>query len=306
MREHKIGVVVVSYNSEDDLPTCIKSVKKQINSRQDIEAIVIDNNSKDLSLKVARELGVHTIANNKNLGFSKAVNIGVKAAYALNCDLILILNPDAILGEKSLEYMIKTFNSNLPDSGAVGPMMVNRDGSSANEGYYLKAPTFLTVSLFSTLLRAWSIKNKYLLSKYEESLSNKTTLVDQIPGACLLTSRGVLEDIGMLDEDFAIWFEDVEWSYRARKNGYKLYFCPRSKVIHEGGVSFSKWKGLEKSVTFYVSMKTFFKKHKPFSYYFILAVLCLNALVSYLKGRDKDQLKFIRLLIKQKKGSLPS
>lgn len=303
---NKIGVIIVSYNSAADLKACLDSVKLQDNSKFSTISVVVDNNSSDNSINVAKKLGAKAIPNNKNLGFSKAVNIGIKEAYANNCDMILVLNPDAVLMDASIEAMLETFNNPVnTNMGAVGPMMVHEDGSSANDGYYLKAPSILTVGLFSTLLRKRALKNRFLVSKYEEQLHDKEVEVEQIPGACLLTSKDNLEKIGLLDEDFAIWFEDVEWSFRARKKGYKLYFCPLANVVHEGGVSFSKWIGLEKSVTFYVSMKTFFRKHKPFSYPIVVLILCINAFLSYIKSKDKNHLRFIKRFITQKTGSLP-
>lgn len=304
----KVGVVIVSYNSSRDLKACISSVLLQDSPQIKCIPIVVDNNSSDNSFAVATKCLAVAIQNATNTGFSKAVNIGVKKAFSLKCDKILILNPDAMLLKGSLAALLNTFNEGGDDVAAVGPMMVHSDKSPANDGYYLKAPSLITVSFFSTLLRPLALKSKFLKNQYEEVLRSDTgapSSVQQIPGACLLTSKKVLDKIGLLDEDFAIWFEDVEWSYRARKRGYRLLFEPRALVVHEGGVSFSKWVGLEKSVTFYVSMKTFFRKHKPFSYPAVVMVLSLNALISYIKGRDKDQLRFIKRIIFQKKGLLP-
>lgn len=302
----RVGAVIVSYNSAGELVKCIESVAAQNSSDLSAVSVVVDNNSTDDSVKLARKSGAVVIANDKNLGFSKAVNIGINKSYELGCNIVLVLNPDAIMGKGALEAMISALNRGGSDIAAVGPLMTHGDGTPANEGYYLKAPSLLTVTFFSTLLRPWSLKRKFLVSKYEEQDLVEEREVEQIPGACLIARKDTLSDIGLLDEDFAIWFEDVEWSYRARKKGYRLLFCPAAHVIHEGGVSFSKWEGLEKSVTFYVSMKTFFRKHKPFVYPLVVLVLCVNAFASYLKGRDKNQLRFIKRFVTQKRGVLPN
>ena len=302
---YKVGVVIVSYNSAEDINDCIKSVLDEGSELLDVLPVVVDNNSSDKSVSFARKSKAVVIENYKNLGFSKAVNIGVKKALDLASTHILILNPDARLTKGSLSSLVRCLDSE-ESIGAVGPLMIHADGSQANEGYYLKAPSILTVMCFSTLLRPWSLRQKFLLRRYEEQSLTTERSVEQIPGACLLVERKKLEAIGLLDEDFAIWFEDVEWSYRARKKGYLLYFCPDAKVIHEGGVSFAKWEGLDKSVTFYVSMKTFFKKHKIISYLPIVAVLCLNSFVSFIKSRDRNHLRFIKRFVSQSKGILPS
>jgi GT2 family glycosyltransferase len=302
-----VGVVVVTYNDGGEIADCLKSIAEQATKDTRVQAVVVDNNSQDDSISIAKSYKAAVVANGKNLGFAKAVNIGVKKAYELGCDTILIFNPDAALLPGSLQAMLKVLRSS-EDIGAVGPLMVHNDGSLANEGYYLKAPTLLTVTCFSTWLRPWALKHPSLVKKYEEGgLTDKSGQADveQIPGACLLISKKDLQRIGLLDEDFAIWFEDVEWCYRARKMGYRLVFCPDAHVVHEGGVSFARWKGLQKAVTFYVSMKTYFKKCKPLSLPFVIIVLCLNAIVVYLKNHDKDQLRFIKHFLKQKTGTLP-
>lgn len=302
-----VGVVVVSYNDAEEIADCLTSIAEQTGKGIRIQAIVVDNNSQDDSVVIAASYKAVVIANGKNLGFAKAVNMGAKKAYGLGCDTILIFNPDAVLLPGSLQAMLKVLRSS-EDIGAVGPLMVHSDGSLANKGYYLKAPTLLTVTCFSTWLRPWALKHPSLVKRYEESaLTDKSsqTDVEQIPGACLLVSKKDLRRIGLLDEEFAIWFEDVEWCYRARKMGYRLVFCPDAHVVHEGGVSFARWTGLTKAVTFYVSMKTYFRKCKPLSLPFVISVLCLNALVVYLKNHDKDQLRFIKHFLRQKTGTLP-
>lgn len=300
-----VGVVIVSYNSAGEIGACIQSVLDQVDSLLRVTPIVVDNNSKDDSLKVATKKNAITIANGKNLGFSRAVNIGIKKAYELGCDTILILNPDAMLRAGSLKSMWQLFQTS-DDIGAVGPSMVHNDGSLANEGYYLKAPSALTVGCFSTMLRPWALKKDFLVRRYEERDLVHVRNVEQVPGACIFTSKAKLDKIGLLDEDFAIWFEDVEWCYRARRKGYRMVFCPDARVVHEGGVSFAKWEGLDKSVTFYVSMKTFFRKHKPLEYPLVILFLCLNAFGVYLKNHDKNQLRFIKRFVKQRTGKLPA
>lgn len=301
----RIGVVVVSYNSATELKECIDSIRAQDSNTIKTVPIVVDNNSVDDSILVARKAKADVIENGANLGFSKAVNVGIRHAYELDCNYILILNPDAMLMKHSTSALLRALEQ-TPNVAAVGPIMVHADGSLANEGYYLKAPSVLTVLCFSTFLRPWALKHPFLVKRYEEQNLVSERSVEQIPGACLLTTRAILDHIGLLDEDFAIWFEDVEWSYRARMKGYKLLFCPTAKVVHEGGVSFAKWEGLAKSVTFYVSMKTFFRKHKPLSYPAVLFVLCLNSFVAYLRSRDVNHLRFIKHFLLQKKGTLPN
>jgi len=304
MTKH-IGVVVVTYFAEGEIAACLKSIAAQHIAHVKITAFVSDNGSTDKTRDIATAHKAVVTANGKNLGFSKAVNVGVKAAYKHGCDTILVLNPDAALKPNALKLMLDVLNSS-DDIGGVGPTMLHGDGSPANVGYYLKAPTWLTVTLFSTFLRPWALKHPKFVARYEETDFSSTREVEQIPGACLLVTKKHLDDIGFLDEDFVIWFEDVEWCYRARKKGYRLLVCPEAEVLHEGGVSFDRWKSFEKAVTFYVSMRTFFRKAKPFSLPFVICSLCCNALVVYVKNHDRDQLRFIKRLLIGRPGRLPN
>lgn len=303
---YKTGVVIVSFNSASDLSKCIRSVCPQSTSDNTLIPIVVDNKSSDDSAGVAKKAGAVLIENEDNLGFAKAVNIGIEEAFRLGCDHILLLNPDASLSKNSVKELFTglSYSTNV---GGVGPSMLDIEGAESNISYYLKAPGFLSVLFFYTFLRSWSLRHKLLLKLYSHTeLSNVNQEVDQIPGACLLIPRVVLEDVGLLDEDFAIWFEDVEWSYRAKSKGYSLVFCPSAKVVHEGGVSFEKWHGAEKTITFLVSMKTFFRKHKMIRLPLVVGVLCINYLLVYLKTGNREQLHIINKLIFLKKGTLPN
>lgn len=300
----KVGIVIVSYNSSEIMKSCIDAARKACN-KNDCLIVVVDNNSKDEIVDVCKKLRVTVIDNKVNYGFAKAVNQGLDFLEKNKCDYFLILNPDAVLGKDSVAQMINRQDSDK-NIGAVGPRMIDANGSDASSGYYLKAPSFISVTLFSTHLRKFFINKKWFVRKfYEESPLIDKMNVQQIPGACIFTSKDKLKNIGNLDEDFAIWFEDVEWCYRARKKGYTLSYCNDAIVVHEGGVTFTKWNSPDKAVTFYVSMKTFFRKYKPLQFPFVLISLSINALFSYFKSGDKNQLIFIKKLWKQKRGVLP-
>ncbi len=302
-----IGIVIVSYNSAQELSNCIKSAQASLKSGGfSGQVVVVDNNSSDDSGAVARKAGAHVIANETNQGFAAAVNKGTLFLLKHNSSHILLLNPDALVRPEAIGILLRKLQDDK-SIGATGPAMLDGAGKSATSGYYLKAPSWISILLFSTSLRPHSLKHPWLVGTfYEETNLTQDRPVAQIPGACLLTPKEVLEDIGLLDEDFAIWYEDVEWCYRARKHGYKLLFCKDALVEHEGGVSFAKWQSLDKAVTFHVSMKTFFKKHKPLSYPLVVLIVCSNSILLYIKNRDKSNLEFMKRFVRTKRGALPS
>lgn len=301
--------VIVSYNSGSELKKCIRALNAATTyGNLKNTCIVVDNNSKDSSVSIAKKEKAQVISNKKNVGFAAAVNQGLRVGLENNCDYFLILNPDAVISKTSLSMMAEVFkNSSKHTIGAVGPNMTGKSGKESNSGYYLRAPSFLSVTLFQTMLRKYFIKNHFLVNKlYEEQPLTKSRSVEQIPGACMLTTKEVLKNIGLLDDDFAIWYEDVEWNYRARRKGYTMWFCKEADVQHIGAVSFEKWQSIDKAVTFYVSLKTFFRKHKLISYPFVVVILTLNSLFLYLKSKDKSNLVFVKKFLKQKKGVLPN
>lgn len=301
-----LGVIIISYNSENELVACILAIQKSTKLNKINHSIyVVDNNSIDNSVRVSKDHGASVIANDTNQGFATAVNQGVKKALAGGSNYLLVLNPDVIINEAALPHMLNAFVVN-PRIGAVGPAMFDAKGHDSTADYYLKAPSWLSVTLFSTILRPYSLKSKFLIkSIYQEVELNHDRSVEQVPGACLLISKKVWEKVGTFDEDYAIWYEDVDWCYRARKNNYLVWFCSQAKVEHIGGASFKQWQDISKAVTFYVSMKTFFKKHKPLSFPLVVLAISISSLLLYLKSRDKSNLVFLKKFLHQKRGLLP-
>lgn len=301
-----IGIVIVSYSSADELGGCINAARHsaKVAGLKDL-IIVVDNNSKDNSISVAKKNNAAIIANQNNCGFAAAVNQGIKKAFVGGANYIIVLNPDVTMHPNAIKYMLRCFEVD-EGFGAVGPSLVSPNGNDATSGYYQKAPSWLSVALFSTFLRPYAMKHKLLVSwLYEYPDASFSQDVEQVPGGCLMTSRHVLNRVGLLDEDFAIWFEDVEWCYRARQKGYRLRLCAEAKVEHIGGKSFEQWQDLNKAVTFYVSMKTFFNKHKPFSGILVRLALIVNSLALYIKNKDGSNLVFIKRFLFERRGKLP-
>lgn len=308
MIKPSIRISIVSYNSANELERCITSARQAcVEAGMRPSIVVVDNKSLDDSEKVARKCGAIYIQNEVNLGFSKATNLGLRhndPSLKDEVEYYLVLNPDTVMSKDSLKKMASTLLSD-PSIGAVGPRLAST--KMANEEYYLREPSVFSVLLFSTVLGKFCAQSSFLRNRiYSFPVSERVVFVPQIPGACLLTTRRALFDIGPLDESYSIWFEDVDWSHKARKKKYKLAYSPEAKVYHEGGVSFSKWRGLSKSITFYVSMKNFFKKNKPLQYPFFMLIVTLNAALLMIVKRNRDQFIFMKSFWKLKQGDLPS
>jgi N-acetylglucosaminyl-diphospho-decaprenol L-rhamnosyltransferase len=301
-----IGIVIVSYNSAGSLAPCIAAVHAQAEAASlRTRILVVDNNSRDDSIDVATKNGVATITNAVNLGFAAAANQGIRALLSQRARYVLILNPDVVLKPGSLVTMLDCIRTDRR-VGAVGPNLRDKRGNPANAGYYRKAPSWVSTALFLTSLQARALRHPSLVERFYGPVTlDASREVEQIPGACLLTSRETLDEVGLLDEDFAIWFEDVDWCYRARKLGYVMWFCAEADVEHEGGASFKQWRGTDRQVAFCVSMMTFFNKHKPLSGVLVRLAISINALAQLVRQRNRSSLAFLKGFWTLKRGVLP-
>ena len=165
MLKKRLNVTIVSYNSQADIKKCVESVFKTCPTNIMPTVVVVDNASTDKAIEVAKKAGAITIANKKNLGFSKAVNIGLKAQKS---DYYLLLNPDAQVLPGCIEKLIEAIDTD-ETVGASGPHMQDSQGNNTSEGYYMKTPSLLSVMLFSTSLRKYFIrKPKVYCTMYQE------------------------------------------------------------------------------------------------------------------------------------------
>jgi len=195
---------------------------------------VIDNASSDGSAEaVAREFPqVHLLANSENTGYAHGNNQGIEASTGR---YVLLLNPDVILPPGGLEQAVALLEKR-PDVGALGVKLINPDGSpqASVRGF----PTPLAV-LWEAIGLSQLFPRCHLLGAYRMHwfTYDQEAEVDQPMGTFLLIPRRVLEDVGKLDERFPIFFNEVDWCYRARKRGWKILFSPCVEVVHYGGGS---------------------------------------------------------------------
>ncbi|MFH1561019.1 MAG: glycosyltransferase family 2 protein [Patescibacteria group bacterium] len=221
-----LSVVIVNHNTKDLLSDCLNSLKKHPPMGQ--EVIVVDNCSSDGSVGfLKKQKGVRVVFNFDNLGFAKAVNQGLKLAEGEYC---LLLNSDTIVGPGDLQSMID-FAKQHPDLGALGTCLLNPDGTVQS-----------SCSRFPTIrgaIKEFFLKQKGAFLKYAPR-QDKASLVDVIVGAVFLIPRKVIEEIGVLDERFFMYFEDFDYCRRIKKAGLKVYYLPKVKILHRHGASAQK------------------------------------------------------------------
>lgn len=253
----KLSVIIVNYNVEHFLEQCLHSVRKAVKNIP-TEVFVVDNSSVDGSLEMLRNKfpEVKVIANEKNTGFSCANNQAIKISTG---EYVLLLNPDTVVQEDTFEKTIK-FMDDHKDAGGLGVMMLDGKGNflpESKRGLPTPSVAFYKVFGLAALFPGSRTFGKYHLGFLDK---NKTHEVDVLAGAFMLIRKPVLDKIGLLDETFFMYGEDIDLSYRITLEGYKNYYFPETRIIHYKGES-TKKSSVNYVLVFYNAMAIFAKKH---------------------------------------------
>ncbi|WP_178984630.1 glycosyltransferase family 2 protein [Winogradskyella helgolandensis] len=243
----KLSVIILNYNVRYFLELCLKSVEAAI-AHIDAEIIVIDNNSPDDSCAMVKELFpfVKLIENKDNSGFSKGNNIGVAQAKG---EYLCVLNPDTVVAEDTFTKLIK-FTDGKNNLGIVGCQLIDGKGKFLPESKrHIPTPK---VSLKKVL----GITKDYYANaiKIEE-----TGKVDILVGAFMWLKKEVYDVVGGFDEDYFMYGEDIDLSYKVLKAGYDNFYFGDTTVIHFKGES--TLKDAQYAKRFYGAMQIFYKKH---------------------------------------------
>ena len=267
-----LSIVIVNYNVKDLLRDCLVSLQLATQNI-DAEIFVVDNNSSDESCQmVSNEFkDVILIKNNKNVGFSKANNQAINLAKG---KYILILNPDTIVYPNVLDYCLKFVNK-TKNCGAIGVKMVNKEGRflpESKRSFPSPIVSFYRLVGLSRIFNKSPKFNKYYLSHLNK---DKNHIVDTLAGAFMFIEKAILDKVGYLDEQFFMYGEDIDLSYRIQKEGYNNYYLGEVKILHYKGESTNK-RDYKYIYVFYGAMKIFSKKH--FKNY-LLYNLAINILI---------------------------
>jgi len=270
----KLSIVIVNYNVEHFLEQCLHSVRKSINGIE-AEVFVVDNNSVDGSVAMVKDKfpEVHLVENKKNTGFSFANNQAIKVSRG---EYVLLLNPDTVVEEDTFEKIL-VFMDAHGDAGGLGVKMLDGKGNflpESKRGLPTPAVAFYKISGLSKLFPKSKTFGRYHLGFLHR---DEVSSVDVLAGAFMLLRRSVLDKIGLLDEDFFMYGEDIDLSYRITKAGYKNYYFPGTRIIHYKGES-TKKSSVNYVFVFYNAMVIFARKHfsnsnaKTFSFLINMAI----------------------------------
>ncbi len=254
-----ISVVIVSWNVADYLRRCLESLRAESGraSSPSLEVIVVDNASTDGSPDLVRASfpEVRLLENRDNLGFTRGNNQGIAAASGR---YVLLLNPDAEVLPGALAAMVRHLDAQ-PQVAVVGPQLLNTDGS--HQSSRRRFPTLATAFVESTTLQRHFPKARLLRRYYCLDLPpEETHEVDWLVGACLLVRRQAIEQVGLLDEGFFMYSEELDWCYRMKREGWKVVYLPEARVVHHHAKSSSQDLP-HQHINFQASKCRYFSKH---------------------------------------------
>lgn len=270
----KLSVVIVSYNVKYHLEQCIRSVKKASEGLE-TDIWVVDNASTDGSVEYLQACfpDIHFISNTENVGFSRANNQAIRQSCG---EYVLMLNPDTIVAEDTLKGCIDFLDAH-PEVGATGVRMLTADGTFAPEsrrGLPTPFTSFCKMTGLASMFPKSRVFGKYYMRYLNEEEANP---IEVISGAFNMLRRKALDVIGLLDEDFFMYGEDIDLSYRMLMGGWQNYYLPYY-ILHYKGESTEK-SSFRYVHVFYNAMLIFFNKHFGKKYLFIALLVRLAVIV---------------------------
>ncbi len=218
--QKKVYIIVLNWNGKNDTLECIKSLQKI--DYNNYKIVVVDNGSKDDSVfEIKKQFSeVKIIENKKNLGFSGGNNVGVRDAINNGADYVLLINNDTTVEEKFLSKLVELGESD------------KKIGILGSKICFYNEPNRIW---FAGGKINW-LKNKGThigLDEIDNRQYDKTKKVDYLTGCCLLIKREVIEKVGILAEDYFLYYEDTDFSLRVKNTGYKVIYVPKSKIYHK-------------------------------------------------------------------------
>ena len=256
-KTYDLSVVIVNYNVAFFLEQCLNSVFAASKNLK-TQIFVVDNNSVDGSIKMLKERfpSINLIENKENVGYSKANNQGIRES---NARYILLLNPDTVIEEDTFDLSVAFMDEN-PEAGGLGVRMLDGKGNflpESKRGFPSPSVAFYKIFGLSYLFPKSKKFGRYHLGFLSEFDTNEVAVLS---GAFLLLRYETLEKVGLLDEQFFMYGEDIDLSYRIKLGDYKNYYFPETKIIHYKGES-TKKSSVNYVFLFYNAMILFAKKH---------------------------------------------
>jgi GT2 family glycosyltransferase len=282
-----LSVIIVTWNTRELLGACLAALPAAVGELK-TETWVVDNASSDGTVAMVRERfpEIQVIANLENRGWAGGNNQALKQSAGRT---LLLLNADTEPRPGSLAALVR-FLDEHPDTGACGPMLLFGDGRVQGNGRVF--PTFWKEFLDITGLRHLALGAYIRRFGWGREDFTKLAEVDEVTGSCLMTRREVVEQIGLLDEQFFMYYDEVDWCCRMKAVGWRVFYVPEAQVVHYVAAS-AKQIGFETYRRLFESQRRYFRKHASWPTY--LAVLLVGRL-----GLLTHRLRFLAAGLKRR------
>ncbi len=257
MANPRLSIIIVNYNVKEFLEQALQAIDKAT-VNLDAEVLVVDNHSVDESVKMVRTHypWVHLIVNEQNVGFAAANNQALREARG---EYLLLLNPDTLVQEDTFTTMIGYLDEH-PKVGMAGCKILNPDGTlqlACRRSFPTLRVALPKIFGLSRLFPGSRFFGKYNLTYLDPDVE---TDVDAVSGSFMMVRQEAMKQVGLLDESFFMYGEDLDWCYRFKQAGWEVKYVPETKIIHYKGES-SKFAAFDSFITFYRAMDLFVRKH---------------------------------------------
>lgn len=249
----RLSIIIVTFNSQGDIDACLRSLMDGIHI--DREIVVVDNASTDGTAAHIRERwpGVRLVGLGANLGFARANNIGIQQTFG---ELVLLLNPDTVVRPGAIDGLVAALERD-PQTAVVGPRIVDDAGHAELSFGPMVSPA---ADLRQKILTRGATGGLPIVRSVVERMTRRTRYVDWVTGACLLARRADLEAVGLLDERFFLYMEDVDLCVALRAGGRRVLFVADVEITHRRGASTTP---AARDAIASRSYLAFYEKHRP-------------------------------------------
>ena len=263
-----ISFIIVTFNSAEPLKVCLRSLFTSLSDDVNFEVIIVDNNSHDGSSQFIQEnySDIQLIKNEMNVGYTKAMNIGLKLATG---NYLVQLNPDVFINPGTFQPLISWMDEHN-DVGICIPKVLNQDGTFQKQCRRGFARPLEVFSYFLKLDRIFP--NHKVIGNYVKTYlpEDEIAQVDAVSGSCMMIRKEVISDIGYLDERYFAYQEDTDFCFRANNAGWKVFYLPFVSVIHQGGRGGSRSDPYKAILEWHRSYYLYYRKNLAKDYLFLV------------------------------------
>jgi GT2 family glycosyltransferase len=260
-----LSICIVTFQARDLLNECLVSIQEQ--TRKHYEVIIVDNGSQDGTIEMLRQSfpQVKIIQNQQNLGYTRPMNQALRLGQGR---YLLQLNPDTKVLDSALDRLVDFMDEN-PNIGICGPKVLNRDGSLQKPCRRGEPRPLAVIAYFTGLANRFPQNQRlgeYLMSYMDE---DEIHPVKSVSGSCMVIRKGVVDQIGFLNEIYFAYQEDADFCFQARQAGWQVVYYPKAQIVHYGGMGGSRVQPYRSIFEWHRSYYLYYKSNLARDYFFL-------------------------------------